>query len=565
MVGGSTSHHRDQAPRTLRFDPREQLVDHQRAIHAFTKDELAGQHITRGGLQVGNVCVAPTCLACELLCVLGDPHLVDRERAGKHVIGKRRAVGRRDQPAQVVREFAIEVDRFQADAICRRCCKRAREPAILGFQFADALFEALDTLAFAFECGDQLPAGDLVVAIHHRHRSVSVPDARIHRGCDRAIVTRIRRPHATVPIVVGRFATRRGSPVASAARMQTMTNQVVQLRAFGDPDRLEVVEAPLPTPGRGEVRVRMLASAVEYTDVVIRRHLYLQTITRRPPFVVGYDMVGEIDQLGEQVSEFQVGDRVADMTVLGADARYLTLRADNLTRVPKQVDPAEAAALILSWTTAYQLLHRAAHVATGQRVLVQGAAGGVGQALITLGKLAGLDVWGTARGEHARLLRELGANPIDYEKEDFTRVLPNGFDVVFDGIGQDGYRRSLAAVTPGGMLWMYGYTASVQRQRRMPSIFGAIARTYLAGYWSGRKRARLYSINVMRALHPTWFKEDLGRLFDLLAAGKIRPRIAERISFAQIREAHRRIEAGRLDGKIVLCSEPSQRESPLVS
>jgi NADPH:quinone reductase-like Zn-dependent oxidoreductase len=94
---------------------------------------------------------------------------------------------------------------------------------------------------------------------------------------------------------------------------------VVQVTRFGDADGLEVVDAPLPTPGRGEVRVRVLASSIEYTDVTIRRRLY-PWVRRRPPFVMGYDAVGEIDQLGDGVSGLQIGDRVADMTVIGANA-----------------------------------------------------------------------------------------------------------------------------------------------------------------------------------------------------------------------------------------------------
>jgi len=190
-------------------------------------------------------------------------------------------------------------------------------------------------------------------------------------------------------------------------------NKVVQIRRFGDPDGLEVGDVPLPVAGRGEVRVRVLASGLEYTDVVIRRHLYPQTMRCRPPFVLGYDVVGEIDQLGHGVSGYQLGDRVADLTVLGSNAAYRTLLASHLTRVPAGVDAAEAAALILSWTTACQLLHRAARVQRGQRVLVQGAAGAVGQALLVLGRMAGVELWGTARGAHAALVRELGATPID--------------------------------------------------------------------------------------------------------------------------------------------------------
>jgi len=191
--------------------------------------------------------------------------------------------------------------------------------------------------------------------------------------------------------------------------MKEPRNQVVEVKRFGGPEGLEVVDAPLPTAGRGEVRVRMLASGLEYTDVLIRRHLYPQTMRHRLPFVMGYDVVGEIDQLGDGVSGFHLGDRVADMTVIGSNAAYRTLRADRLTRVPSGVDPAEAATLILSWTTAYQLLHRAAQLQRGQRVLVHGAAGAVGQALLVLGRLAGLELWGTARGVHAALIRELGA------------------------------------------------------------------------------------------------------------------------------------------------------------
>jgi NADPH2:quinone reductase len=171
-------------------------------------------------------------------------------------------------------------------------------------------------------------------------------------------------------------------------------------------------------------------------------------------------------------------------------------------------------------------------VQRGQRVLVHGAAGAVGQALLALGRLAGLEPWGTAQGAHAALIRQLGATPIDYQREDFTRVLPGGFDVVFDGIGEEGYRRSFTAGKRGGLRWL-----------------------------PGGKRARFYSINVMRARHPALFREDLERLFGLLATRAIQPRVAERISFDEVADAHRRLEAGSLEGKLVLCPDlPSRRD-----
>jgi NADPH:quinone reductase-like Zn-dependent oxidoreductase len=192
-------------------------------------------------------------------------------------------------------------------------------------------------------------------------------------------------------------------------------------------------------------------------------------------------------------------------------------------------------------------------------VLVHGAAGAVGQALLVLGRLAGLELWGTARGDHVALVRALGATPIDYQREDFTRVLPGGFDVIVDGVGEDGYRRSYAALKRGGLLCAIGFSASVQAQRRMLPIVSEIARLYLWRLLPDGKRARFYSINVMRARRPAWFKEDLERLFALLASGAIRPRIAARISFEEIADGHRRLEAGGLDGKLVLCPDLPSR------
>ncbi|MGY3617049.1 zinc-binding dehydrogenase [Bradyrhizobium sp. USDA 10063] len=175
--------------------------------------------------------------------------------------------------------------------------------------------------------------------------------------------------------------------------------------------------------------------------------------------------------------------------------------------------------------------------------------------------MAGLELWGTARGDHAALVRELGATPIDYQREDYARALPGGFDVVFDGISEDGCRRSLAALKRGGLLCAFGYTAGVQAQRSMFTILMSMARLYLWGWLPGGKRVRFYSINAMRARHPAWFQEDLKRLFGLLASRAIRPRVAERISFDEVAEAHRRLEAGGLEGKLVLCPElPPRRD-----
>lgn len=304
--------------------------------------------------------------------------------------------------------------------------------------------------------------------------------------------------------------------------MAQSLNRAVELSHYGGPELLRVIGAPMPQAGPGEVRVRVLAASINYTETLIRRHLYPQTAAYKPPFIMGYDVVGEIDQLGPGVTRFELGDRVADMTVTGSNAAYALLRASDVVRVPSEVDPAEAATLVLSWTTALQLLRRSAKVSPGRRILVQGAAGAVGQALLSLARLSGIKTWGVAHSADARLVRALGAEFID-DRDDFAKILPGGFDVVFDGIGENGYRRSFAALKRGGLLVAIGYSAGAEAKKGMLSILANIARMYVWGWLPGGKRTRFYSINAMRARHPDWFKEDLAYLLGLLSAGTIRP------------------------------------------
>jgi NADPH:quinone reductase-like Zn-dependent oxidoreductase len=327
--------------------------------------------------------------------------------------------------------------------------------------------------------------------------------------------------------------------------------EAVVLRAFGGPERFELHRQPMPTAERGEVRVRVLAACVQFTDVIIRQGRY-PGLGQKPPLVLGYDVIGEIDRVGPGDVAFRVGDRVAALTVTGSYTRYRTLAATEIVRVPPGVDPAEAATLVLSWTTAYQLLHREARVKAGQRVLVRGAAGAVGQALVSLGKLAGLEVWGTARREQAELVRSCGATPIDVALKTPHDIVPGGFDVVFDGIGERAFADSWACVKPGGMLCAFGFSDAIRRGESFLALGAAMLRLRL---WNafGHARAQFYSVTDMRHAHPDWFRADLTALFDLLSKGSIAPHVAERIGLADVAAAHRRVEAGHLGGKIVIC------------
>lgn len=327
--------------------------------------------------------------------------------------------------------------------------------------------------------------------------------------------------------------------------------QVALLTRFGGTSGFKLVEQPMPNARAGEIRVRVLATSVQFSDVVIRKAGGSE-LGQRAPLVLGYDVVGEIDQLGAGVRWLNIGDRVADLTVTGSYARYRLLEADRVIRVPKGVASAEAAALVLSWVAAYQLLHRVAKVRRGQRILVLGAAGSVGQALLSLGKLAGLEMWGSARADHAELIRSLGAWPLDYATESALRRIPSGFDAVFDGIGGEGFSSSWVNVRRGGVLAAYGTSPL---DGAVPAWKAAWRRLglHLRSLIPNGKRARFYSIIAMRKLHPAWYRADLDVLLGLLAARAIAPRITETITLGGVAEAHRRVESGQLTAKIIIC------------
>ncbi len=332
-----------------------------------------------------------------------------------------------------------------------------------------------------------------------------------------------------------------------------LVDRVVMLTRFGGPEGLVLTERPMPIPGPGEILVRVLAASVQSSDTLLRAGKYPEHHAK-PPLVLGYDVVGEIVAFGPRDGEpspLHLGDRVADLTVTGSHARYRSLSAKSVVRVPDGLDAGEVVSLVLSYVAAWQLLHREARVRTGQRVLVHGAAGSVGLALLALGKLAGLEMWGTARADHAAVVRAAGATPVDY-RVDCRTLRADGFDVVFDGIGEDGFERSWECVAKGGTLVAYGCTSGAAKGTPMAVLGWWVLRLQLWHAFGRDRSARFYSINAMRKSHPDWYRADLARLLSMLAAGTIHPRIADRIGFDGVANAHRRLEAGGLEGKIIL-------------
>ena len=333
---------------------------------------------------------------------------------------------------------------------------------------------------------------------------------------------------------------------------------------YGGPEALQVVEEDCPEPKDGEARVRVLAAGVSLPDVMMREGIHPET--PRVPFTPGWDLVGVVDRVGAGVSAVAPGQIVAALPISGAYAEFVCLPQREFVPVPSGLDPAEAVSLILNYVTAYQMLHRSAKVRSGQRVLIHGASGGVGTALLQLGRLAGLEMYGTSSSRGTSAVAALGAVAIDYQHQDFVaeihRLTGDGVDVVFDGIGGAHIWRSRKAVRPGGTVVAYGLTGSLRGGRLASGRSGgrhrfralAIFGLYIAGGWllPGRKRVAPYSIQWLMRANRAWFRQDVIALFDLLQRRRIEPLIAHRLPLTEARRAHELLGEGGVTGKIVL-------------
>jgi NADPH:quinone reductase-like Zn-dependent oxidoreductase len=348
---------------------------------------------------------------------------------------------------------------------------------------------------------------------------------------------------------------------------------------YGGPEVVKVIDDDVPRPGPGEVRVRVLAAGVSYTDAMIRVGSYLGV--PRPPFTPGYELVGVVEELGRNCTRLRVGDRIGSLTVWGADAERVCVLEANAVEVPEDVDPGEILGLVFIYMTAYQLLHRTARVTSGETVLVHGAAGRVGTAVLELAAAAGILMFGTCSARDFAAVERLGAVAIDYRTEDFVarvRELTDGrgVDVVLDGFGGGLSIRSFRALGPGGRLVVFGHSGTVAHGRKSwrgwITWYAATATVALWALLSPRRRVLVYRVQRLREGHqvlpvsahrpalpvgggprdPEWFREDFRALLQLLREGKIHPVVAERMPLTDARRAHELLESSADKGKLVL-------------
>lgn len=327
----------------------------------------------------------------------------------------------------------------------------------------------------------------------------------------------------------------------------------VVITRSGGPDVLKIVEDELPEPRSGEARVKVLTAGVAFVDLLLREGLYPGA--PRKPFTPGFDIVGVVDKLGGGASTLQPGQTVAALTRFGGYAEYICLPETKLVPVPPGLDPAEAVSLVLNYVTAYQLLHRAARVTAGERILIHGAGGGVGTALLQLGKIAGLEMYGTASRVKHEVVSRLGGVPIDYRVEDFVerirQLTGDGVDAVFDPIGGTNWRRSYQTLRRGGRLVPYG-ASSLLSEGKLKVGLGFMALLFKKFFSDGRKVMWMFGTTARPYSSPELCRKDLSMLFDLLGQGRIKPLIADRIPLVEAARGHELLGKRAVTGKLVL-------------
>ena len=311
--------------------------------------------------------------------------------------------------------------------------------------------------------------------------------------------------------------------------------QHIRISRFGGPEVLELAEQPtLPDPGPDEVRIRVLAAGTGFTDTFIRRGRY-PDFKGPLPFTPGYDLVGVVEQTGRDVTELRQGQVVADLCVIGGYAQYAIRPAHFLVAVPDGVDRAEAVCIPLAYLTAFQMLTRYRRLLPGATILVIGASGTVGTALLDLARHLGLKAIGTCSAANLAAVERFGATAIDYRAGDFVAAVRRltasrkggaGVDAAFDAIGGAHFNRSFACLASGGLLVGYGSQTMAVGSGGLASAALGVARIKLWGALSslfGGRSAVFYSITARRLVHPEEFKADMASLFDLLRDGAIHP------------------------------------------
>jgi len=328
---------------------------------------------------------------------------------------------------------------------------------------------------------------------------------------------------------------------------------------------LQVQELPDPPVGPGEVRIAVKAAGINFADTMARIGLYPDA--PKLPCVVGYEVAGEIESVGEGVDSHKVGDRVIAGTRFNGQAELVTVPAHQVLPLPKKVSFEQGAAFLVNYGTAYAALVIMGGLKQGERVLIHAAAGGVGISATQVARGIGAEIFGTASASKHDAIREQGVNhAIDYRTQDFAKEVERitageGVDVIMDALGPSSFRKDYRLLRPGGRLIMFGASElqSGSGKRDMRAALRSLARMPMATmpWWKSlgvmNENKGVFGLNML----SWWDREgSIDRLteplLDGLAKGELKPVVAEAFPFDRAPDAHRFIEERRNVGKVVL-------------
>jgi len=332
----------------------------------------------------------------------------------------------------------------------------------------------------------------------------------------------------------------------------------------GGYDVLQVEERPDPPVGPGEVRVAVKAAGINFADTMARLGLYPDA--PKPPCVMGYEVAGVVESVGEGATTHAVGDRVMAGTRFGGQAELICVPEEQALPLPDRLSFEQGAAFPVNYGTAYAALILMGSLREGSRVLIHAAAGGVGIAATQIARNAGAEIYGTASpAKHEAIQAQGVAHPIDYRNEDFEKEAlrltdGEGVDLIIDALGPTSFRKDYRLLRPGGRVVMYGLSeVTSESGRNLPAMLKGLVKMPLATvpWWKSlmmmNENKGVFGLNMLK-----WWEAEgsLDRVTEPLMAdleaGRLEPVVSESFSFAQAGDAHKFIAERRNVGKVVL-------------
>ena len=332
----------------------------------------------------------------------------------------------------------------------------------------------------------------------------------------------------------------------------------VEFTKAGSPSTIRVADMPMPEPKSGQVRVKVAFAGINFADLLMRLGFYQP----RPPypFTPGYEVSGVIDSIGDNESEFTVGQRVVAAMSTGGQASHVVVDTQRVLPLPDEITLEDAAAIPVTYLTAHHMLHHLGHLDQDESVLSHGGAGGVGTAALQLCQWAGVSqVWATASGSKSEIIESYGGRAIDRHNQDFVSIIKKetdgqGVDHILDPIGGDNLTRSLSVLKEGGRLYTYGMSAVAPTSKR------SMLRSFLA--W--RKTPAFDPLRLMTrnrgvfGVHMgTWknevvMLEQLQRVMEGVLSGALKPVIDTVFDVEDVAKAHQYLHDGKNIGKVLL-------------